>query len=277
MEDEARNEEGKENETAERKEEGKRDYWEGFPEDLSEMIIEIYHTSSGWLTCETLYRLREELDKADPKDGADAFKRITWVDRLFRDILCDGDWHDSLWESNQEIAREVLKKAAHLMVCVPVVRYADLEGMEFPELEESSLFYAQRLNAYLCVDAAFEEDGAQVEWRLAKAVEDVLVGIRHVLRSDNVEALAKREDTEDYGMYLPGQRFWTEPLAIIRSATAYDDVAQLVLDAHRRYLNALILLFDDAREPAAVDFRVKLIDDAQRAIEKLEEMIIDDF
>ena len=195
------------------------DPWAGYPEDLRDMMIAIYECDPQWFPLDdALERLQEELTRANPEDETDVLERVFWVDRLFRDSLCNGELYDEEWKWGRPLIGRVLGRAERLMAGTWRWGYGDLEGLGPEELALHPLFLAQRLNAYLCIQAGYEEDRDEFDRRASKALEDALLGVSFVMYSHNVQALAEMEDTRDYGFYLFAQRFWTEPLALVNAS-----------------------------------------------------------
>lgn len=238
--------------------------WKGYPADLMEMMIDVYLGDGAYSAAQVVNRLSAEIDKVDIESVSDSLERIAWVDRFMRDCAMDFICHPDLWENESGSIAALLSEADDLLSALCRSGTVELRAYKSGASDEDPTALAQRMNAYRCVSAALTGDVWEFCKRLSRAADDTKANVEHLLSCPCADELIEKEDTTRYGFYLPGQRYFTEPLASLADCAFHIGKSNYLARAYHEYIKFLEKLGADSR-----GVRGRLLLDAEHILGKL--------
>lgn len=243
--------------------------WAGCPPSLKCKLLALCRGEAGGSAKDAIRGLSKALACVGEHDAAANLERISWVDCLFGNVLVDFDVNSTMWKDNSDAAEELLS-LAESRLGASGDKWRTAFGTHKTGVHESDpVSLSQRLNVYLCISAAFHNKDDEFRQRLSRALEDVESNVKFLLGSPDAAELAKLEDTADYETYIPGQRYWTEPLAILWNVASHIDIARFVRKAYARYIEFL-----GKYGPGGRGVRGRLLLDAEHAFADLADHAI---
>ncbi|MBQ3302550.1 MAG: hypothetical protein IJH04_10490 [Eggerthellaceae bacterium] len=241
--------------------------WDGYPAELKEMLISLFHDDGAHSHDEVIGYLSETIQGVVDANREDALIRSSWVNELF--MFCfDPVVHEGSWRDCAKPALALVKETEQLLskVCKPrVSSHASFSGDsgELDVLHETALF--RNLNAYGAVAAGFADEEEEFALRLGVSLAAVEETISFVASQPNANYLIGQESPIRFGEYFPGLRPWTEPLAYIGHAAPHmgreDDLAK----AYREYASFL----DELASSTGLQLG-GLMEDAKASVDVLE-------
>ena len=248
-----------------------KDAWKGFPADLREAMIAVYLDEGECPVDRVIGRLCEEIGQVDRGDVAEALERIVWLDRFMRDCAMDFMGHPALYEENHEAIGDLLAEADGILDGLRRAGAVELRAYKDGVSDTDATALAQRINVYRCVFATLAGDIRGFDSRLHKALEDAKANVGHLLSRLDASRLVEKEDTTRYGFYLPGQRYFTEPLAMLAECAFCIGKTNYMTKAYHEYIKFLEKAGADSR-----GVRGKLLLDAEQILGDLFDGALDE-